>query len=419
MHISDYIVLLLVDLVLCVCLSDGMSYGDFRGMDETCVLSLVVPKDSIKSSCNVNKGLLAKVQSLEGRLLETSRRLQSVEFLRLPAMMTEVGGIKQSNQRISGSLHMLRDQNLIFEEQIKVLEQKVVQLSQAPPRDDSVDADRMLDPIKPLLMAEFEHMRDNLMKNLEKELLEKYVQTMFREETSYSNVNDDEMFVLPDNSSIEGQRDDKGQGQSDYEGQGQTMDKGHSSDQEVDVYSSMQRDTKHAKSDRSDEQEFVNLARMTQNMDNKSHNGTYDNMNNHSEQFNKINTSEQFPVGDESIDENINISIEVQDDDNDTYVDSLELRETEKNLTTPMGKYVKVNSTSSESKSQLNTHNLTSNDRLVEEVTTLLNIFVNDAKTEIQNDLEKHLSRTATDKNMIALIVSRLTHIEDTVAGLL
>ncbi|XP_069132357.1 putative leucine-rich repeat-containing protein DDB_G0290503 [Argopecten irradians] len=145
----------------------------YNSAQDTCVLSLVIPKDSIKNNCNNHEALMAKIQSLEAQLRQMTHHVRVIDTQRIQPAMTQYADLANKVEIMEGQMSAMTLKNQYLESKYHELESKLETLSRS--NSGPVEgSDRLLDPIKPLLMEEFQILKANLMQSLEEELFHLY-----------------------------------------------------------------------------------------------------------------------------------------------------------------------------------------------------------------------------------------------------
>ncbi|XP_021377291.1 paramyosin-like [Mizuhopecten yessoensis] len=145
----------------------------YNSAQDTCVLSLVIPKDSIKNNCDNHEALMAKLQSLEAQLRQMSHHVRVIDTQRIQPAMTQYADLANKVESMESQMSAMTLKNRYLESKYHEFESKIETLSRLSSKSTE-DSDRLLDPIKPLLMAEFQILKANLMQSLEQELFHMY-----------------------------------------------------------------------------------------------------------------------------------------------------------------------------------------------------------------------------------------------------
>lgn len=197
-------VFVIILLRCCVIIPVWCAPQYYNSVQETCVLSLVIPKESIRNNCN-NEGLLAKLQSLEAQLRQLTHHVRIVDTQRIQPALTQYASLADKFENMESQLSALTLKNRYLESKYLDLTSNVETLSRSVSQTPE-GSDRLLDPIKPLLMAEFQNLKTNLMQSLEEELYHLYSQNVEEngsvEETG-SAIDMDELAVSPETSSLQ------------------------------------------------------------------------------------------------------------------------------------------------------------------------------------------------------------------------
>ncbi|XP_033751257.1 putative leucine-rich repeat-containing protein DDB_G0290503 [Pecten maximus] len=149
----------------------------YNSAQDTCVLSLVIPKDSIKNNCNNHEALLAKIQSLEAQLRQMTHHVRVIDTQRIQPAMTQYADLANKVRNMESQMSAMTLKNRYLESKYHEFESKLESVSRSSSRS-SEGSDRLLDPIKPLLMEEFQILKANLMQSLEQELFHLYSQNL-------------------------------------------------------------------------------------------------------------------------------------------------------------------------------------------------------------------------------------------------
>ncbi|XP_060064500.1 CAP-Gly domain-containing linker protein 1-like [Ylistrum balloti] len=145
----------------------------YNAAQDTCVLSLVIPKDSIKNNCNNHEALIAKIQALEAQLRQMTHHVRVIDTQRIQPAMAQYADLANKVKSMENQMSAMTLKNRYLESKYHEFESKIDTLSRSNSRSTE-DSDRLLDPIKPLLMAEFQILKANLMESLEQELFHMY-----------------------------------------------------------------------------------------------------------------------------------------------------------------------------------------------------------------------------------------------------
>ncbi|XP_061182983.1 GRIP and coiled-coil domain-containing protein 2-like [Saccostrea echinata] len=134
---------------------------------EDCVVSLTIPRDSIKSSCNQDEGTLRKMQALEAKLQRLYTAVEGLE-VRMPRIVSHQTRNQETMERLEFNLAQSATYVKKLEDKILDLESKLPQTAGGqtviPQRSNSLDS--LLDPVRPLVMNELESFKDDWMRNL-------------------------------------------------------------------------------------------------------------------------------------------------------------------------------------------------------------------------------------------------------------
>lgn len=150
-----------------VCVMTKQVWSIANVIDQDCVVSLTIPRNSIKSSCNTDERTLRKMQALEAKFSRLYTAIRGLE-VRMPQIASHQG----KNQETMNRLEFNLAQSATY---VKKLEDKILQLESRLPqtgggenivsqRSNSLDS--LMDPVRPLLADELEKFKDKWMKNL-------------------------------------------------------------------------------------------------------------------------------------------------------------------------------------------------------------------------------------------------------------
>lgn len=137
-----------------------------NSIGQDCMVSLTIPMDSIKSSCNTDERTLRKMKALEAKLERMYTVVRGLE-VRMPQVTSQLGGNQETMRRLEFNLA----QSATY---VKKLEDKILELESKLPvngednivsqRSNSLDS--LLDPVRPLVMNELERFKDIWMRDL-------------------------------------------------------------------------------------------------------------------------------------------------------------------------------------------------------------------------------------------------------------
>lgn len=138
-----------------------------NSIGQDCLVSLTIPMDSIKSSCNTDERTMRKMQALEAKLERMYTVVRGLE-VRMPQVTSHLGGNQETMRRLEFNLA----QSATY---VKKLEDKILELESKLPhvigeenivsqRSNSLDS--LMDPVRPLVMSELERFKDDWMKDL-------------------------------------------------------------------------------------------------------------------------------------------------------------------------------------------------------------------------------------------------------------
>ncbi|XP_062617366.1 uncharacterized protein LOC134279042 [Saccostrea cucullata] len=138
-----------------------------NAIGEDCVVSLTIPRDSIRSSCNQDEGTLRKMQGLEAKLQRLYTTVRGLE-VRLPRIVSQQTRNQETMERLEFNLAQSASYVKKIEDKVLHLESKLPQTAGGqtvvPQRSNSLDS--LLDPVRPLVMNELESFKDDWMRNL-------------------------------------------------------------------------------------------------------------------------------------------------------------------------------------------------------------------------------------------------------------
>lgn len=138
-----------------------------NSIGQDCVVSLTIPMDSIKSSCNTDERTMRKMQALEAKLERMYTVVRGLE-VRMPQVTSQLGGNQETMRRLEFNLA----QSATY---VKKLEDKILELESKLPKVNGEDnivsqrsnsLDSLLDPVRPLVMNELERFKDIWMRDL-------------------------------------------------------------------------------------------------------------------------------------------------------------------------------------------------------------------------------------------------------------
>lgn len=143
---------------------------------DTCVVSLTIPKDSIKSSCNIQDGILRKMQSMEAQLNRMHGRVQAVE-MRLPQIVSRCSSTQDKVNSLEVNLAKEATKFGSMEQKISALE-SMMQDTNEIGRDQSagnhypvLQPDTFLDPVRPYLASELQKIKEEIMNSVLKQIM--------------------------------------------------------------------------------------------------------------------------------------------------------------------------------------------------------------------------------------------------------
>lgn len=137
---------------------------------ESCVLTLTIPKESIKSDCSMNEQLLRKMQSMESQFNHYKTLVGALE-IRLPEIVLNMN---RYNDKVEQLELMIAKESTYFKHmdgKIKVLEEALSKTSESNKKTQQSEPDTLLDPLRPYVMAELQQMKEDLRKELLKEII--------------------------------------------------------------------------------------------------------------------------------------------------------------------------------------------------------------------------------------------------------
>lgn len=70
-----------------------------NSIGQDCVVSLTIPMDSIKSSCNTDERILRKMQALEAKLERMNKKVEGLA-VRMPQVTSQIGGNQETMRRL-------------------------------------------------------------------------------------------------------------------------------------------------------------------------------------------------------------------------------------------------------------------------------------------------------------------------------
>ena len=153
---------------------------------ESCVLSLTIPKDSIKSSCNMNEEVLRKMHSMEVQFNHYRTQVGSLE-IRFPEIVLNMNRYNDKVEQLELVIAKESTYYKHMEERINTLEEAVVKEENTDSKKHINEPDTLLDPLRPYVMAELQQMKENLQKEL-KEEMKKEKEKVFTKEELISTI---------------------------------------------------------------------------------------------------------------------------------------------------------------------------------------------------------------------------------------
>nr|XP_022320638.1 myosin-11-like [Crassostrea virginica]XP_022320646.1 myosin-11-like [Crassostrea virginica] len=138
-----------------------------NSIGQDCVVSLTIPMDKIKSSCNTDERTLRKMQALEAKLERMYTSVRGFE-VRMPQVTNHLNGNQETMKRLEFNLAQSATYVKRLEDRVLDLEAKLSQIEKGDytvsQRDNSLDS--LLDPVRPMVMHEMERFKQEWMKNM-------------------------------------------------------------------------------------------------------------------------------------------------------------------------------------------------------------------------------------------------------------
>ena len=138
-----------------------------NSIGQDCVVSLTIPMDKIKSSCNSDERTLRKMQALEAKLERMYTSVRGFE-VRMPQITNHLNGNQETMKRLEFNLAQSATYVKRLEDRVLDLEAKLSQIEKGDytvsQRDNSLDS--LLDPVRPMVMHEMERFKQEWMKNM-------------------------------------------------------------------------------------------------------------------------------------------------------------------------------------------------------------------------------------------------------------
>ena len=138
-----------------------------NSIGQDCVVSLTIPMDKIKSSCNTDERTLRKMQALEAKLERMYTSVRGFE-VRMPQITNHLNGNQETMKRLEFNLAQSATYVKRLEDRVLDLEAKLSQMEKGgytvTQRDNSLDS--LLDPVRPMVMHEMERFKQEWMKNM-------------------------------------------------------------------------------------------------------------------------------------------------------------------------------------------------------------------------------------------------------------
>ena len=138
-----------------------------NSIGQDCVVSLTIPMDKIKSSCNTDERTLRKMQALEAKLERMYTSVRGFE-VRMPQVTNHLNGNQEMMKRLEFNLAQSATYVKRLEDRVLDLEAKLSQIEKGDytvfQRDNSLDS--LLDPVRPMVMHEMERFKQEWMKNM-------------------------------------------------------------------------------------------------------------------------------------------------------------------------------------------------------------------------------------------------------------
>lgn len=138
-----------------------------NSIGQDCVVSLTIPMDSIKSSCNTDERILRKMQALEAKLERMNKKVEGLA-VRMPQVTSQIGGNQETMRRLESNLAKSATYFKELDNKILELESKLPKLNGedniVSQRSNSLDS--LLDPVRPLVMNELDRFKDIWMRDL-------------------------------------------------------------------------------------------------------------------------------------------------------------------------------------------------------------------------------------------------------------
>ncbi|XP_063398723.1 putative leucine-rich repeat-containing protein DDB_G0290503 [Mytilus trossulus] len=157
-------------------------------VQESCVLSLTIPKDSIKSSCNMNEQVVRKMHSMESQFNHFRTKLGALE-IRLPEIVLNSNRYGDKVEQLELVIAKESTYYKHMDQRIKALEEAVAKDREGSSAKHITEPDTLLDPIRPLIMAELQQMKEDLRRDLTEEIRkEKEKEEKISKETLISSV---------------------------------------------------------------------------------------------------------------------------------------------------------------------------------------------------------------------------------------
>lgn len=147
---------------------------------ETCVLSLTIPKDSIKSSCNMNEEVVRKMHSMEVQFNHYRNQGGALD-IRMQEIALKMNRYNDKVEQLELVIAKESTYSKHMDERVKSLEEAVVKEENTNSVKHITEPDTLLDPLRPHIMAELHQMKDDLRKEILNEIAKEKGEKMTKE----------------------------------------------------------------------------------------------------------------------------------------------------------------------------------------------------------------------------------------------